>query len=398
VLTRAGWQTFAAGKLHVCPQRNRIGFEEVQLNEEGRKQQGLRQDDYEAFVNDSGWAHVAWTHGVGNNQYGLRLNPLPERFTTTHWTAQKAMEFIERRDPTRPFFCYVSFDKPHPPIVPPAEFYELYRDAQFPAPAMGAWLERKTPTRFRHVRLANSWEDWSAHPLMVQQSLRGFAAMITHIDSMVGAIVGQLHEHGLFDNTWIIFTSDHGDQLFDHGNFAKGDFFRGSTNVPLIVQPPASWRKASGLRCGRADATTPAGLMDLMPTILDACGVSVPAGVEGQSLLGRMRDPSAAFRPLTFGHCTSCFGATDGRFKYMWFSDDGVEFLFDTHNDPRECDDLVQNPEHRATLGRLRGALIQWAATHGDEHVEGGKLVVRPRNWDFDAGKGLNFWNNRGRH
>jgi len=55
----------------------------------------------------------------------MRLSPLPEPFTTTHWTAQRAMEFVDRRDPTRPFFLHVSFDKPHPPIVPPESFYDL---------------------------------------------------------------------------------------------------------------------------------------------------------------------------------------------------------------------------------------------------------------------------------
>jgi arylsulfatase A-like enzyme len=398
VLTRAGYQSFAAGKLHVWPQRNRIGFEEVQLNEEGRRQGGLKQDDYEAFLADAGHGHLAWSHGLGNNQYGLRLNPLPEKLSSTHWTAQKAMEFIERRDTTRPFFLYVSFDKPHPPIVPPAEYYELYRDTNFPAPVQGNWLERKTPSRIRQVRLNNNFEDWARHPLMIQQSLRGFAAMITHIDSMIGAIVGQLREHGLFNNTWIVFTSDHGDQLFDHGNLAKGDFFCGSTNVPLLVIPPTRWRQQNGVAPGQVNRSTPAGLMDLMPTILEACGVPAPGGLHGQSLLPLLRDPGAAFRPYTCGVIGRVYGLSDGHYKYQWFSDDNLEFLFDQQQDPRDCHDLAEDPAHRGTLDRCRQQLLDWMSAHGDPQAKDGRLVPVPRTWDVAEAKATNNWNNRGRH
>ncbi len=398
VLTQAGYQTFAAGKLHVCPQRNRIGFEDVQLNEEGRRQGGLRQDDYEAFLADAGCGHLAWAHGLGNNEYGLRLNPLPEKLTTTHWTAQKAMEFLERRDPTRPFFLYVSFDKPHPPIVPPAEYHELYRDTEFPVPVHGDWLEHKTPSRLRQIRLANNYDDWARHPLLIQQSLRWFAAMITHIDSMIGWLVGHLREQGLFNNTWVIFTSDHGDQLFDHGNLAKGDFFCGSTNVPLLVIPPTHWRQQHHVTPGQVNRTTPAGLMDIMPTILDACGAPLPTTMRGQSLLPVMKDANAPFRPYTFGIIDRVFGVTDGRFKYQWFSDDNLEFLFDVQNDPRDCHDLADDPAHRPTLERCRQALIEWLTANGDPQAKDGRLVPAPAEWNVAETKARNFWNNRGRH
>ena len=397
VLTRAGYQTFAAGKLHVCPQRNRIGFEDVQLNEEGRRQGGLKQDDYEAFVTDAGYGHLAWTHGLGNNEYGLRLNPLPEKLTTTHWTAQKAMEFIERRDPTRPFFLYAAFDKPHPPIVPPAEYYELYRDVEFPAPVMGDWLAGKTPSRLKQIRLSNNYDDWAKHPLMIQQSLRGFAAMITHIDSMIGNLVGQLREHGLFHNTWIIFTSDHGDQLFDHGNLAKGDFFCGSTNVPLLVIPPTHWRKEQKVVPGRVHRA-PAGLMDVMPTILDACHVPLPATMHGESLLPVIKDDAAPFRSHTCGVIGKVYGVTDGRYKYQWFAEDDLEFLFDVQNDLRDRHDLAGKPAHKAALKRCRQRLIEWLTANNDPQVKAGKLVPCPREWNEAETKATNHWNNRGRH
>jgi len=398
LMTAAGYQSFAAGKLHTCPQRNRIGFEDVQLNEEGRRQGGMLKDDYETFLDESGLGHLAYTHGLGNNEYGLRISPLPERFTTTHWTAQRAMEFIDRRDPTRPFFLHVSFDKPHPPITPPQTYCDLYRDAGMPTPAMGDWVEEKTPSRVRHLQLRNNYDDYRDHPLLIQQSLRGYAAMVTHIDSMIGVLLGHLRENGLLDNTLIIFVSDHGDQLFDHGNLAKGDFFRGSTNIPFIVRPPRTWWADHGFRPGRADPDTPVDLMDVMPTILEVCAIQVPAATEGTSLVGKLLDGDAPFRSYTFGNCGSVYGMSDGRTKYMWFAEDDYEFLFDLQEDPNDCRDLSGDSARRGTLEGWRGRLLAHMESRDDPRVEGGRLKATPRERDPRAVRATTGWNNRGRH
>jgi arylsulfatase len=398
LLTRSGYQTFASGKLHTHPQRNRIGFEDVQLNEEGRKQDGLVRDDYEAFLMEHNLQHLAYTHGLGNNQYGLRLSPLPEPFTTTHWTADQAMRFIERRDPTRPFFLYVSFDKPHPPVTPPREYYDLYANSEFPEPVTGDWVPAKLTDRIRQLRNVNDYERVRGNREWIQQNLRGFGAMTTHIDSMIGVILGTIREQADLWNTWVIFTSDHGDQLFDHGNFAKGDFFQGSTRVPLIISPPAGWRKEHGFVTGRDDTATPAGLADVMPTVLEACGIDIPDTVDGCSLLPRMAAPDGAFREFTFGMCNDSYAVSDGRYRYQWAGDHGFEYLFDQHGDPRDEHDLADDPGHAAVRDRLRAALTDWMARHDDPHTRGGALAPIAVDRHLEQGRAANNWNNRGRH
>jgi arylsulfatase A-like enzyme len=318
------------------------------------------------------------------------------------------MEFIDRRDPTRPFFIHLSFDKPHPPITPPESYYRLYEDVDFPEPAMGDWVDEKLPMRIRNLQLRNNYDDWKDHPLMIQQSLRGFAALITHIDSMIGVFLGHLREHGLLDNTLIIFTSDHGDQLFDHGNLAKGDFFRGSTNVPYIVRPPRAWAAAHDFAYSRTDTTTPVGLQDIMPTILDVCGVDIPETVEGQSLVPVLLGEEDAFRDYTCGNCNVVYGVNDGQTKYMWWGDgaradgtvaeDGLEFLFDVQNDPNDLHDLSDDPAWQDALERQRRRLIAWMAANDDPHVEDGELKVIPQDWDPQRARASVVWNNRGRH
>lgn len=398
LMTRAGYQTFASGKLHTYPKRNRIGFEDVQLNEEGRRDQAMERDDYEQFLADHGKAHLRYTHGLGNNQYGVRMDPLPEPYSSTHWTAQQAMEFIERRDPTRPFFLHLSFDKPHPPLSPPESFYALYRDAVMPEPVWGDWADSKLPSRVRYLRLRHNYEQWRHHPLLVQQTLRGYAASITHIDSMIGVFLGTLREHKLLDETLVIFTSDHGDNLFDHGAFAKGDFFRGSTGIPYIIRPPRSWDKRYGFVRGQTDWTTTAALMDIMPTILEACGIPIPESVQGISLTPLLQNKPFAFRPYTCGVCGTVYGVVDGSMKYIWFSDDHMELLFDLHNDPQECRDLSDSPDYREALDRNRRRLIQWLEENGDPHIGGGRLKPIPYDWQLSTAHGTTSWNNRGRH
>jgi len=397
LLTRAGYQTFASGKLHTHPQRNRIGFEDVQLNEEGRKQGGLVRDDYEAMLMENGVQQLAYSHGLGNNQYGLRISPLETRFTTTQWTADQAMRFIERRDPTRPFFLYVSFDKPHPPITPPREYYELFARTEFPRPVMGDWLDRKLNNWIQMLRNANLWEGIKGNEEWIQQNLRGFAAMTTHIDSMIGQIIGTLREHGVMNNTWIVFTSDHGDHLFDHGNFAKGDFFQGSTRIPFIVVPPRNWAHEH-MRQGRNDTVTPVGLADVLPTLLDICELDDPTARDGQSLLPRITCPDAPFREFSFGRCNDHYAVSDGRFRMQWSSEQDLYYLFDQDNDPRDCNDLADHPDYADVCRRLRNALTEWMAQHSDPHAATGTLKPAHIDRYQSLGTAHNLWNNRGRH
>lgn len=396
LMTKAGYQTFASGKLHTCPPRNRIGFEEVQLNEEGRRVDGL--DDYERFLDDNGQGHLAYTHGMGNNQYGMRFSPLETKYTTTQWTADEAMKFIERRDPTRPFFLHVSFDKPHPPITPAFEYYELYKDCVMPEPVHAEWEKSKLPSQTRYQMLKNNWDFWKTHTLNTQQTLKGYAALVTHVDSMIGVLTGTLRERKLLENTIIIITSDHGDALYDHDHTAKVNFFRGPAGIPYIIRPSTEWIKLNEFRQGQKNDTTPANLKDIMPTVLEMCGVEIPETVEGQSLVGTMLREAGGFRKISFGNSHTIYTANDGRYKYIWYSDDNYEYLFDMHNDKADCNDLVENEEYSAVKETLKKALAKWMAENRDERSDGERLIQKEHDWQLDRAAFKTSWNNRGRH
>ena len=117
----AGYQAYSVGKLHVYPQRDRIGFDEVISCEEGRHHLGGDDDDFERFLQSEGYGGQELTHAMGNNVYDTRPWHLPEHCHPTNWTAREMCRVIQRRDPTRPAFWYCSFIAPHPPVVPPRD-------------------------------------------------------------------------------------------------------------------------------------------------------------------------------------------------------------------------------------------------------------------------------------
>ncbi len=397
LLSGAGYQTHGVGKMHTWPPRSRMGFDDIEINEEGRTAGHPIPDDYQQFLQEEGLGPIAHAHGLGNNQVGYRPSPVPEYATSTGWTADRAMRFLRRRDPERPFFLYVSFDKPHPPATPPAEYYDLYRDLEFPKPVEGDWCEHKPLARKAKMQRAHNWELFSGREDVNQQWQRGYAAMITHIDSRIGQILGTLREQGLDKNTWILFTSDHGDHSGDHGMVAKGDFLAGSCRIPLLLVPPDTALSAlDSSRISQA-SMAPAGLADLLPTLCEISGASCPEQVVGQSLVPFLREEAPNFREYSFGNVTSHYSAQSQSHRYCWCSDTGYEYFFDLAADPKNVKDLSDTPELQELKQAHRAALMAWMEANADPCLADGKLqTMEVKSNEDHLGMRVSHWNNRG--
>lgn len=344
----AGYQTAAVGKLHVYPQRNRIGFEEALLAEEGRGHLG-GVDDYELFLADRGYPGQQFMHGMSNNEYGWRTWHLPEELHVTNWTTWAAARTIKRRDPTRPGFWHVSYTHPHPPLVPLASYFERYRAREVDAPRMAEWA--KDPEALPYaVRVAwNYWEQLP--PAQLADTRRAVYALCTHIDHQLRILIGTLREEGLLDDTVILICGDHGDMLGDNGLYAKRLMYEGSAAVPMLLAgPTGDGRVGVGATDGRL-----VGLQDIMPTLLDLCGVPVPGSCEGLSMVGERR------REILYGESLVGAKATrmvhDGRYKLIWYPAGNRLQLFDLERDPHEERDLAADPAHAETRERLSRSL-----------------------------------------
>ncbi|MEM8663661.1 MAG: sulfatase-like hydrolase/transferase, partial [Pseudomonadota bacterium] len=361
-----GYQTFAVGKLHAFPPRDRLGFDDALIAEEGRPHLGAV-DDYDIFLADRGYAGQGFAHGMSNNDYGWRTFHLPEDCHVTNWTTAAMCRTIKRRDPTRPALWYLSYTHPHPPIVPLASYLERYTRREMPPALTAPWAEGKEqPHMLASVRAF--WQQLG--PEALADVRRAFYALCTHIDAQLRLVIGTLREEGVLENTVILITGDHGDMLGDFGLYAKRLMYEGSARVPMILLgAKGDPRVGEGVVDNR-----PVGLADVMPTLLDLVDIETPGACDGQSMLGPRRETL---------YCEALEGpratrmVTDGRHKLIWYPDGNAVQLFDLDSDPQECTDLSAEPACRQHRKRLEAALV--ASLYGEDTgaVRDGALAGR---------------------
>ena len=376
----SGYQSVAIGKLHVYPPRDRIGFDDVLLAEEGRPKLGAI-DDYEMYLAAQGHPGEQFLHGMNNNDYLNRPWHLDEECHVTNWITREAARTIKRRDPTRPSFWHVSYTHPHPPLAPLKCYLDMYRDIAIDSPIHADWEKTKKISALDAVR---SYWPVGENPDTHKQLRQAFYALCTHIDHQIRIILGTLREEDLLDNTIILFTSDHGDMLGDFGLWAKRMFYQGSSAIPMILIDTAHGRK---IRANHID-TRLVGLQDIMPTLLDLAGIAVPSTVEGLSMANNQT------RSFLYGECREDSGATrmlhDGRHKLIWYPGGNVFQLFDLELDPRERVDLADHPDYQTTLLKLQDLLVQ--NLHGIDltWVKDGKLIgFVPSTSEFKADRAM---------
>lgn len=246
---------------------------------------------------------------------------LPRRFYTDDLCGANAVELIENFPADAPWALWVNFPGPHEPFDPPRELQARYDGVDFPPP----------------VAPGESADDH-------QQLRRNYAAMIEGIDDWVGWMLAAIERRGELDDTLVVFCSDHGELLGDHGLWYKSRPQEGSVRVPLVVAGP-------GVAAGRRSASL-VELIDVGATMLDAAGITPPAAMDARSLLpvasGGCADGD--HRDVQLMALADWRAICDGRFKYVRY-DDGSERLWDLIEDPTELNDLAtSHPEVAAGL------------------------------------------------
>lgn len=220
----------------------------------------------------------------------------PAQFKAEHsitaYLTDELLRFISvRRDQS--WFAHAAYIKPHPPFIASAPYHEMYDPAQMPAPMRMPTAEAEAGshplvgTCLERTRTAQYWRDGEGHSrdlsdADITQLRATYYGMVTEVDDQLGRLMEQLKAWGLYDNTLIVVTSDHGEMLGDHWLLGKECPFEQAYHIPLIVRDPA--READSTRGTRVDSFTEA--VDIMPTILQWVGAPVPRQCDGRSLLG----------------------------------------------------------------------------------------------------------------
>lgn len=373
--THHGYQTQAIGKMHVYPERWLAGFQHVILHDGylhyARDRSFDRIDDYLPWLRERSEATADYfDHGVNCNSVVARPWDKPEYLHPTNFVITQGIDFLRRHDPTKPFFLFLSFHRPHPPYDPPAWAFEQYLSRTMPEPPTGDWT-----TIWEEYSNSNRPDTFVGNfrPDILHRARAGYYGHMTHIDHQINRFLEVLQEYGEAENTYICFVSDHGEMLGDHHLFRKGFPYEGSAHIPLILKGP----KDSGiLRNSVCSHVTE--LRDIMPTLLDCAGLPIPSGVEGKSLLGLTRGQSTEWREYLHGEHVllgqSLHWITDGHEKYIWCSGTGTEQLFNLDGDPQELHDLADHPQHQNRLDYWRTRLIEELTGREEAFTDGTTL------------------------
>jgi len=361
VLTDHGYQTRAVGKMHFTPTRCHYGFEHMQILE-----------DYYRWLNRLGTHHRAMDHGIGQNEMEPTMATVPESLSLTHWTVDRSIDFLETRDPTRPFFMWTSFSKPHPPWDCDPKYWQLYDGMTMPEPVRGDWAS--DPDTMPRGMMQPTYSLNAVNrfgPQQVAAARRAYYACISQIDYNLGILFGRLREMRLLDNTWIIFASDHGEMLGDHGMGAKCTALEGSAHVPMLIRPPTGDWTPHAMQQTTCDRLV--CLADIMPTCLNWAGVDQPEGIDGLDLLDQAA--GKAQRDTMHVACTKHFGLIEGDDKYVYTALGNGELLFNLADDPMETRDLIRGGQAAEPHRRLRQRMIEFLTGHMPDAVKDGQLV-----------------------
>ena len=303
--SKAGYHTQCIGKMHVYPERNLCGFHNIMLhdgylhfarNKEGKAATQIEQcDDYLKWFREKKGHNVDLIDiGLDCNSWVSRPWGYEENLHPTNWVVNESIDFLRRRDPSKPFFLKMSFVRPHSPLDPPKFYFDMYKDEDLPEPLMGDWANKEDEeNRGKDINCVKGIINKKA----LKRAKAAYYGSITHIDHQIGRFLIALSEYGELNNTIFLFVSDHGDMMGDHNWFRKGIPYEGSARVPFFIYDPGNLLK--GKKGKVFDEVLE--LRDIMPTLLDFAHISIPDSVEGLSLKDLIEERDYTWREYIHG-------------------------------------------------------------------------------------------------
>ncbi|MBX3438222.1 MAG: sulfatase-like hydrolase/transferase [Planctomycetaceae bacterium] len=387
-LRDAGYTTAAIGKLHYFPpdeqEARRTGFDIVELHDAVASLDRFstyvawrKQHDPRA---DVGYRELARDVPPDKNPFRQAID---ERYTETAWVGERTRHHIrELAALEKPFFLFSSFWKPHAPFEVPQPFDAIYDDVAIllPQPMSLAEVTRLPPPLRLLILRGNPVYDTDRDRL--QWMYRSYYGAITHVDREVGRVLEELDRAGIADNTIVVFTSDHGDQLLEHGLLGKNCFFEASVRVPFIIRYPPQIKPA------QYDELVES--IDLLSTLFELAGLPEPYENQGRSLVPLIADAGRAYEPreavfsenvipevITTGSLDFEFEKGRGikgvrhpdakmvrtrDWKYVYYPD-GYAELYDLNADPQEMHNLAGEPAHTDVETSMKDRLLHWLTT-----------------------------------
>ena len=308
--------------------------------------------------------------------WALRHSIYPARIDKAHsetaYMTKRAIDFIDDAG-DKPWVLHLSYIKPHWPYIAPDPYHNMFKDVAH-TPANKHVKEKETAHPVYQAFMKMEVGQTFSRDDVRQTVLPAYMGLIKEIDDQLARVMDHLKQNQLWDNTLIVFTSDHGDYMGDHWLGEKELFHEPSVSVPLIIVDPDT--RADATR-GQVDERLVEGI-DILPTILEALNVKVPEQrIEGQSLLSKMRDRSdqqpwreAALSEIDYSYYQAridlgiepsqarAYMLKTNDWKYVYFKGFHPQ-LFDLKNDPLELEDLGESKNTQSIRSEFQGELLE---------------------------------------
>lgn len=260
-LSANGYFTCGIGKMHFPDKPYAPHGFDMRLSQEEFYNS---KDTYGNYLLDNGYADIFDYHGQRSEMYYIpQISPLPAADHPTAWIGDRSVEFIENYSEEKPFFLMSSFIHPHPPFAPPAPWNKLYRDFLAVEPHVP---ENSDEFISCYNKIQNRYKGLSAgiDRHLISQTINHYYACISFVDYQVGRIINALKDKGIYEDTLILFTADHGELLGDFNCFGKRSMLDAACRIPMLMRVPGG---RGGVR------RDPASLVDIEPTLLAYAGI-----------------------------------------------------------------------------------------------------------------------------
>ncbi|MEZ4861491.1 MAG: sulfatase-like hydrolase/transferase [Caldilineaceae bacterium] len=371
-LQATGYHTAAFGKLHMLPPK---GFDEMALSG-GQGARWTQLFGSPLGPAPLGNAYAQWLEarrpGAFAALHEQRRTPeykehgtavtsvIPFADYVDTWVAENTVDFLRRqRAAERPFFAWCGFLNPHGPLDAPEPYDRMYDPQAIPLPA--TYLADVTDRPAFYAERQRAFRNQPTGDKL-RRMLAFYYGLCTMLDDLCGRLFTTLQETGLWDNTLIIYTSDHGDMLGDFGMTGKSNFMEPTIHVPLLLKPPHSANLES-FEPGRRSSDL-IELIDIAPTILDYAGVPIPDTMQGVALRPLLADSAAGKSQILCEYMSNdrsikgkCLRTA--QYKYVFWTPGREEELYDLQSDPQERHNVVGDASYREIRNEMRTRLIE---------------------------------------
>lgn len=283
---------------------------------------------------------------------------LPLEHTKPTFLKERTIDFLQRNK-DNPFILYVNFLEPHMPFTGPLDSLHSPEDVYLPE-SFGHVLDESFPRSYLKKQAAIE-KQYGATEKEFRELIARYWGLVSQVDMSVGAILRELEELGLAENTIVVYTSDHGDMMGAHSLVQKGLVFEESAKVPLMIRYPKKFPESEVIE-------TRISLIDIVPTLLDLMNRPLAHNLQGSSLVPLIEGKRKADYVFTEWN-------SDSRFSRTVISPEGLklcinkeerDMLFDLENDPLEMINLIDRPDYRDDIKELTGKILEWQELTGD--------------------------------